>query len=289
MIISKFLKSLDDFLFIKVTQKHLEIWRIVFYLLLFIYWLDPNVKDYFMLSDVYWKPVSYFKLLPFLKPPFGGIIYFQYAWQASLLFAALGFLSSVTKWISFVGALFFIGYPNNFYFVTADAAAAIFAMGFLAMCPIGKIYSVDWALKKFPTVITAETLVEAWPIRAFQMLLVTFWVCAGFQKIRISGLGWITNNSLGNYLVWAQHPVGVWVVSIPGLSYFLGAVTVFAELVAPLVFVPRFKWALLGILFVFHLSSATLLKVTFISWLFVFIFWFDNQTSNQSLTDVPRL
>jgi hypothetical protein len=263
---TKILKKIDLFLFPMISQAHLELVRVFFFgclLILNFQFIEPTI--YSSLPIQYWNPSGLFKLLPFLAPPQDLIPFFLTLWKLSLFMCMLGFLTKIFKCITGITILIAAGYTSNFYLYPVEQALLSLTVPLFIMTNIGERFSLDAFIFKQKT----NELTQAWPLRFIQLVVVTFWFGSAIQKIRLSGMDWITSNHL-------EFSLGKF--AFPASDYFMrfsSATVLLAELLSPLTLFKNWNSNLiLFILFLFHLLSIIFIQIPIYYCLLVFIFWF---------------
>ena len=263
----KNLTKLKDFLFTQSPRYLIELIRIVFYTYLFIYYSDPNeVTGYLKLHSIYWNPGGFFYLFDFLKPPLLVPPFVHDVWKLSLFCCAAGLFSKYFKWVSLVLSIIYYGYFSNFYLYAANYIIITYCLMVFTFVDFGKRWSLDNLLLNRK--VNLNEPVESWPLNFIKFIFVGCWFFSAIQKLRFSGLEWITINHMQSYIR------GTSVGYLPALLLQVGSVlTLFLELISPLVLKKRFKWPLLLALFCFHIVSIKIFEIPLVPWLLCFIFW----------------
>lgn len=114
-----------------------------------------------------------------------------------------------------------------------------------------------------------------WPVRLICTLTVLTYFIAGYTKLRVSGLSWVTSDLLQNYIAYdalrkaelgsIHSPVGAWLASVPGVWQPIAAISLAMELGAPLALIGRriaAAWALAA--WLFHVGVAALMAIVFL-------------------------
>jgi hypothetical protein len=260
-----FFKSIDKFLFTKISQNHLDIIRILFFGCLFLVnYRNNEVINYSSLDAKYWNPSGIFNFLSFLAPPNEFISIFIKLWKLSLLMCSLGFLTKLFKILAAVTGVIGAGYCSNFYLYPVEQALTTLTVPLFVFTGIGAKYSIDSFFSRSKTV----SELDAWPLRIMQVIVVTFWFGSGIQKIRLSGLDWVLVDHLkysldpGSSLIWGH------------ISGMANSIVLLAELICPIVFMNRiYGKIILLVLFVFHIFTIILIKIPIYYCAVVFILW----------------
>ncbi len=264
------------FFFFEANRLTLERMRIIFYSACFIYFFNSHeAASFFNLDIKYWNPNGLFSALPFLAPPLEVSTTLEIIWKSSFAFCALGLLTRQMKWVCLFLSIFYIGYSSNFYLYPVENVVAVFCLALLCFCDIGH----SWALENyFRNKVSDFKKIQAWPIRFIQFLLISIWFGAAFQKLRFSGFDWIFTNHVNLYLEEKTFLFTDFFVR-SGL-----ALTLFAELFSPFIYVRRLKWWLLFALFLFQIITIYSIKIPIYLWLATFVFWIEDEEFDKTLT-----
>ena len=114
-----------------------------------------------------------------------------------------------------------------------------------------------------------------WPVRLMCLLTIITYVIAGYTKLRVSGLEWVTSDLLRNYVAYDalrkaelgsfHSPVGAWLASVPWVWQPLAFFTLAMELGAPLALLGRRAAAVWVVgAWLFHVGVAALMAITFL-------------------------
>lgn len=261
------MRAVVNFIFITRKRYPVEAIRVFFYTYLFIEFFSfQETQGYFKLDERYWNPTGFFKFLDVLAPPLSVPFVMEALWKGSLLFCALGFLTKFSKWVALLLTFFFLGYLSNFYLYTANYIVLTYCLGIFTFCDFGRAWSIDSAIfcsRRRPI----DEAVESWSLRFVQLAIVGCWLGSGIQKLRISGLSWITVNHFKHYVEGSQFFTSA-------LFFHVAAVlTLFFELISPAAFYPKLRWFILSVMFIFHSMSIIVFKIPLAPWLVSFVFW----------------
>lgn len=208
--------------------------RRFFYVLTAFCFLFSDLPAFASLADAFYLPVSFFKYLPW-KSLGTGYLYLFYAWLISLLLA--GWSQRFTKIYSglafLLGALV-LGYPNNF-----GKIDHVYNLLCITLFTFFLSYVFPQAeFKYFRNFFRRTHWLSGvpWPLLMIQMVTGLFYFEAGFQKLSVSGIHWISSNNLQNILLIGQKPAGEYLASMPALCSALAGGAVVLEIGSLLAF-----------------------------------------------------
>jgi vitamin K-dependent gamma-carboxylase-like protein len=220
------------------------------------------------------RPTGVMKLLPWgfydqLQTP-AGILILKAAMVLSLLLSTAGFLTVVSTKTSLLLVLFYQGLLRSFGHFNHDEMIAIYFMVVLAFTPCGDEFSIDSFMKK--TRQRRPAFAYAYPILLMQLLLAWVYFSSALIKLRVAGLKYLSADNLPALAIFHSldnlHDTAFRLAfSLPQvkdyLPYAVGFVLIW-ELLFPLAIVwRRMRWWILGIGFVFHLSTLFLMNIFF--------------------------
>lgn len=206
------------------------------------------------------------------KPMEGWVV------EALVLAAFVAGLAFVAGWkFAFSGPLFAVlllwvtTYRNSFGQVFHTENLLVLHVLVLGLVPSARTLSVDARGK----VLRSERGIEfGWPVRLMCLLTVIAYVIAGFAKLQIGGVEWITSGALQNHVAYDNlrkillgdwhSPLGAWLVGYGWVFPPLAALTVAFELGAPVALLHRKAAAawVVGV-WIFHLGIFATMAILF--------------------------
>lgn len=185
-----------------LTQKDLSIARFLFYILIFIFFLNKNFNSYAHLPEAFYEPVF---ILQFLSAPspshFPHFELFVLFWRATLITSALGLFSSVSKWTSFVGGFYLLSLDTSYGFDHHRYYILVILMGLLCLFNLSQHYSIDKFLfnnnESFPPQPNPTILLKL----AFCMM----YFSAGFTKLKMTGFDYFTEDTMKEFMIIAKN------------------------------------------------------------------------------------
>lgn len=122
----------------------------------------------------------------------------------------------------------------------------------------------------------------SWPVELAAIVTVTTYVLAGIAKLRIGGVEWLADGSLGNHIAYSAarlqvlggtpSPIAEFVVSLGPILTPAGGLALLLELAAPLALVPRLRLPWVIGAWVMHTAIAASMFVVFSYPLFLIAF-----------------
>ena len=226
------------------------------------------------IDDIFWKPISFFKVIPLqIKSPELFRIA-SHLWFLSLLFSCAGLFTYYSTKVSFLLGMFNIGYPYNFGKIDHSSHFVVIVLFVLAISKCADTFSIDSLIKRNSIQKSGE---YSWPIQLIKTMLCLTYFEAGFQKLRVSGLEWIYSNNIQNLLLHWKDPEGVWVAkNFPFACKIFAAMILIPEILAPLaLFYKKMAIVLVPCLFSIHFVGEILIgdPAAFTPLLICYIFW----------------
>jgi hypothetical protein len=102
-----------------------------------------------------------------------------------------------------------------------------------------------------------------WVLRMTQLGAVATYFLSALAKLRFGGPGWVNSGTLARAIARRGTSVADWVAEIPHFVHAAQWVTLAAELLSPLLFVPRWTNRLVAAAFGFHAVTFALLTIGF--------------------------
>ena len=197
------------------------------------------------------QPVSFMKLLPEM-PSHGVAVVLQIAGVAAALLAAAGLWTRASLPLAFACALILNGMLNATGKIVHNDVLLLLCLVPLLAAPSAA--SSAWSLslrRRRARTREAPAAGEAfgWPIRTAMIVVALAYFFVGFQKLRFSGLEWITSDNL-RWALYASsdsqagpNPIALFVADRAWLAHLMAAGTVFVELCFPLALAfPKLRW-----------------------------------------------
>jgi hypothetical protein len=254
---------LNGYLNIKFPQKWVDILRIYYFGYLFFYFQDSQMlMGYTTLSREYWNPTGLFEFLDFLSPPFfldSSVFIF---WKLATFLCLLGFLTNFFKYVTLALTLFYVGYESNFYIFTANYVFLSTFSILVTLLPFGSYYSVEGIWRRNKSVEASGL-----PIILIQLFYVNCWFGSGVQKLRLSGLDWVTVNQ---YRFYNQADL---IGNSDLISGIMNFIVLFSELTSPLIFHKRLRFYYMLIFLIFHTLATFTFNIPITPWIVGMIFW----------------
>ena len=275
----------DAFWFAPASGIDLAVTRIAFFGGLLAIYGSRDVSALGEASSVLWAPLGLFRWLMLPEPASWVIQAGQIVWRLGLLCAAVGLWTRAATVIALVGGAFLLGLPQSFGAIRLDDAMLVPALGVMAMARCGDRLSFDrWLAGRGggasgPIPPSGE---YTWPLRLVWVLMAMSYGGAGFAKLRMSGLGWLTSDHLARLLLEHQYgvdppPVTTWgftIAASPFLHHGLAAATLAIELAFPLALISaRLRAAVVPASYSMHVGIRLLLGSNFLGLIVLYAFW----------------
>jgi hypothetical protein len=220
------------------------------------------------------RPTGVMKLLPWSfydsLQTHGGMLTLKTLMVVSLLLSTAGFLTFISTKASLLLVLFYQGLLRSFGHFNHDEMIAIYFMVVLAFAPCGDAFSIDNRLGR--TKQQRPAFAYAYPILLMQLLLAWVYFSSALIKIRVAGWKYLSPDNLPALAIFHSldnlHDTAFrgafWLPHVREyLPYFVGLILIW-ELLFPLaVLFRRLRWVILGIGFVFHVSTLFLMNIFF--------------------------
>ena len=269
------------FWFEPTAATNLGFCRLLFFGLMFLYAVPLDDRGWHSIPASFWNPMYVFARfhLPVLND--GAMFVAQSVWKISLLLACVGLFSRISAGIAFVLSLYLIGVTYNNGKVEDMTAIAILSEGILALSLCGDAFSLDnliFRRHQAPRPLSGE---YRWPIRMIWTLMATVFFCAGFAKLRHSGLHWASPRQFGALLISRYYDpspppthLGLFIAARPWLSIPMAAGSMMLEVGAPLALFSRHaRWFIPAMLFGMQIGIGIIMSIWFTTFLFVYLFW----------------
>jgi hypothetical protein len=250
------------------------------------------IGDFTFVADqpgALFQPVSFMKLLPEM-PGHDLADALQAAGVGTALLAAAGLWTRLTLPVAFACALVLNGMLNSTGKIIHNDVLLMLCLVPLLASPGAA--SAAWSLRlrrrggKDRRAVTAPSSGEAygWPVRTAMVVVALAYFFVGFQKLRFSGLDWVTSDNL-RFVLYASsdaradpNGLALFVADRAWLAHLLAAGTVFVELCFPLaLFMSRLRWLLVPAAVSLHIgiwlamgldysAQALTVVIVFVNW-----------------------
>jgi hypothetical protein len=250
------LRALERFVFAAEDPRRLAAVRIGLCGLLAI---RLAVGDYTFVAGqpgALYDPVSFMKLLPEM-PSEGVTVAAQAIGVVAALAAAAGVATRATLPLAVACALLLNGMLNATGKIIHNDVLLVLCLLPLLAAP--RAASARWTLREAVRTrtsgrdpgVSAPAPGEAfgWPVRTAMLLIALAYFFVGFQKLRFSGIEWVTSENL-RWVLYASsdsqadpNGLALFVADRAWLAHLLAAGTIVIEVGFPLaLFVPRLRW-----------------------------------------------
>jgi hypothetical protein len=245
------MRTLERFLFAAGDPRRLAALRIGLFALLA--W-RLAIGDYTFVAgqpEALFQPVSFMKLLPGM-PGHDLTVALQIAGVAAALLAAAGLWARATLPLALACALVLNGMLNATGKIVHNDVLLLLCMVPLVASPARTCAA--WSLRPSwlgPRRDRPPATGEAygWPVRTAMVVVALAYFFVGFQKLRFSGLDWVTTDNL-RWVLYASsdsqsepNQLALFIADRAWMAHLLAAGTIFLELFFPLALVwPRLRW-----------------------------------------------
>ena len=261
-------------------MKSLGILRFLFFGLLFFTTTNPYIAYYaYLPKDFMCESAGAWYLL---SHSFSEVSTLILIYKIALVFSAVGFLSIISFWISFLSFFVIVMNSIKFCFFNHNYYAIPIALFLWALLDNSSDYRLDrlWQKKKL--------LVEPLPLILFLRIhFCIIFFLSGYTKLRNSGIEWIFSNTLQNVIALQRfnydsfpqakwfHVLNIWITSFPSyVIYALALFVVLAEISAPLaLFSKRLRYPILLSLLSLQVGIYFFMYLNFVAWLPLYLCW----------------
>lgn len=269
-----------------VGSSDLEVCRILFYLLIWIFFSSSTVVHYTPGLDSLYDPVAFHKWFS-LPIPGPWIFSLEKVWHVFLLFSALGFLTRFSTLMSFILGFYILGIPWQLGRTSHKTQIIITCMGILALSRCGVRLSIDswiksWLRKFRSRDKTDAIMIETWPVRMCQLTWCLMFFNAGISKIKANAWGIDSGLHFQNTMLVTQHLWGTpnsllrdFVYNSPQLGSFLinSVILLEATVLLSFIFVGPIRWFYILSLILMQIGAYYLLGMNFFMMFPVYLFW----------------
>src|SRR4051794_22897835 len=109
-----FLPKWERFWFEPETPDNLDISRILFYGLFFLYFWNVEVATWADVSPVFWQPLPLFRYLGLHVLSHQYLLVLSVIWKTSLLLCCIGLFTRPNTWVALLLGVYLVGLPHNF-------------------------------------------------------------------------------------------------------------------------------------------------------------------------------
>lgn len=272
----------------KYTQYDVEISRILFYASILYFYLTEYQTHYIPEVLGIYEPQFFHKWLN-LPLPGPWITNLETFWLITLVFSCLGFLTNISKALSFTIGFYLLGLSWGFGRVTHVYNLSVICMGILCFSNCGQLLSIDSFLKKlFAKSLVQKNILlrvvknESWALRLCQLSWSLVFFNAGLSKVLNGGLNIFDPIFLKNMLYNAenfQNPLLFDLMektlNYPYLWPCILAFTIIIELGAIVAFFQegRLKWFIIGSVALMQISAFMFFGINFRKMASGYLFW----------------
>jgi hypothetical protein len=258
----------------------LAICRALFFGAFLLYYSRIDYRELGELPSIAWHGIWPFSPVGLRLPSTATLNVLQWLWRLSLLCACIGFAWRWASVAAFGLGLYLIGLPENIARINHSDAIVVFGLAIMALSRAGDALSVDARLGWNRNNKFEKSGEYTWPIRAMWLVVVTIYFAAGVTKLTMSGLAWITSDSLSNLLILSaqiESPLtrlGQEIGRHRVLSSTLAAFALTIELAMPLALISaRARRILVPCLFAMQFSIRALMGPGFTEFFICGLFW----------------
>jgi hypothetical protein len=251
--------------------------RILFYGMLVCWFWDADFTLCTELGKIFWSPFSFFRLLsPHGPPSVESLIWIQAIWKISLVASLLGLRTRLSTAVACVLGIYLTGLPYNLGKINHQMAAVCIGLVVMAVSQCGRVCSLDRFISRCTGKISNLTPSAEyfWPIQLMRVVVCLVFFTAGLNKLRESGLAWITSETLQMYLLQMGAPLGLWLAQWSWLCHILAAFAIIVEFLHPLSLASKrlaILWIPAGIsLFI---GIRLMMGISFLPLILVHLFW----------------
>jgi hypothetical protein len=217
----------------------------------------------------------------------GGILTLKTLMVLSLLLSTAGFLTVISTKTSLLLVAFYQGLLRSFGHFNHDEMIAVYFMVVLAFSPCGDAFSIDSRLGR--TKKQRPPFAYAYPILLMQLLLAWVYVSSALIKLRVAGWKYLSPDNLPALAIFhsldnlhdTAFRTAFWLPQVRQYLPYAVALVLIWELHFPLaIFFRRVRWWILGMGFVFHISTLFLMNIFFphqLAMYVVFVDWDSSQ------------
>lgn len=268
--------------FVEAPAERLAGARILIGLFAFVYAVArlPHFARFSRFAPASFRPVGPVQLLSSPLPEAA-------TWSLALATAAFGVAFTLGYRYRFTGPLFGLlllwvtSYASSWGMIFHTENLMVLQVLALGLGPAADAWSLDARRRGTPS--PEPNGRYGWPLRLAATIAVLAYFMAGVAKLRHTGLDWVTTDFLRNYVAYdalrkkelgsPYSPLGAALASYPALWKPMAAVSLTAELAAPLALLGgRFTKVWVALVMLFHAGVLALMMILFAYPLFGFAF-----------------
>jgi hypothetical protein len=288
------------------AAQDLGLHRLLFYNVVIYFFASrpSDVARWAEVSDVFWAPTSFFRLLHLPVFPATALSVALWIWRTSLLLALVGLFTRLSTVLAFILGFYLLGLPHDFGKVNHNDAVVVVGLAIFAFSRCGDAWSLDGLRRARPNVVSESQLSGkySWPLGLYRLMLALVLFSPGVAKLRGPGFGaWALSNNLYNTLVAHQYThapptgIGLLLVRSPWTCQVLAAGAPMLELSTPLlVLLPVrartfFAGSVVAMLLGFWLMMGVFFKELIVLLVLFFFPWRDVAAWLLDRVAIPRL
>ncbi len=245
-------------------------------------------------KEFLYPPIGTRTLLKFLPidPTLAAISFFLF--KLFCCAALIGWCTRFSLWMTVLFGFYALGIPQFFGKVN-HFHHLLWFLAILAASRCGDFLSLDAIFASWrradrgDTRPPAPSLVYALPLRFIWILLGIIYFFPGFWKIWISGLQWITSDTMRNYMYYQWMGYDGWVSPVrvdlyPLICKMMGLCGVIFELTFIfLIFFPNLRWIPITLGLTFHTLTNVIMRIGFLDLQLSYVSFFEWQKIFNSM------
>lgn len=233
--------------------------------------------------DSFWQPQGILKFFEFRQIHVELVRAVLFLFWIAAFCALFGFFTRTSLVVVGFSTAFLYSLKMSFGYMNHRESALIVTFFILSAYPVSQRFSLDSILFKRKTLATKRD--EYGLLLCLRALLCLVYFSAAVSKLLAHGFEWITTPTLQYYLLfcdvtipvnWAQEILphaGYRLAMHPTICHILAGLVVLVELSAPLAFIGKLRYPIVGGLVILQISTFLFLKISFIHLAPLFIAW----------------
>lgn len=267
----------ESFWFKPVPPLALGLCRILFYGMLLGWFLEADFTACAEFGRFFWVPISFFRLLsPNGPPPVEWLAWMQVIWKVSLIAAFFGFATRLATGVACVLGIYLIGLAYNLGKTNHAMAAVALALLVMAVSDCGRSCSLDQLFgRRFGNRRSQGPSAEYfWPIQLMRVIICLVLFTAGSNKLRESGLAWVSSETVQMNILEKGTPFGHWLAQWSWLCHLIAAFTILVEFLQPLALVSkRFAIFFIPAGVSMFIGIELTMGISFLPLILLYLFW----------------
>lgn len=274
----------------ELSAREAGLYRAVFFTFLSLYYSffsSPFMWHWSRLPDDLWLPVgvlSFFKTPPLSQETLYTIELF---FPLVLLLCALGLFTKLSLICAFVAQYIMVSFSLSYGSISHTHFATTIFLFLFIFLDCSHSLSIDSLLFKKQS----SKRVSFWPIQLQRWVFGGVFFAAAYSKLSTAGLGWVTSDTLRNYLSYSYYryslsplgtelALGLWLTRFPFLCKALAFSTVSLELFSPILVFLNKKTRYLFLLphFIMFLCFYFLATTGFVNMFSIYLCWLFNES-----------